>query len=124
MVVSAGVGGSSVGVLGVVEVLQGGGGDPPVQGLESLLDGGVLQDLHLPGQQTLQLHLADKRVVSNILVQNGGGGTISTNWTSKLVSPGVTLGSSDLSSGVTQAAILTENARGSEGACGTCLPHN
>lgn len=57
MVVSAGVSDCSVGVLGVIEVLQGGGGDPPVQGLESLLDGGVLQDLHLPRQQTLQLDL-------------------------------------------------------------------
>lgn len=57
VVVPSGVGDSSVGVLGVVEVLEGGGGDPPVQGLESLLDGGVLQDLHLPRQQTLQLDL-------------------------------------------------------------------
>lgn len=57
MVVSAGVGDCSISVLCVVEVLQGGGGNPPVQGLESLLDGGILQDLHLPRQQTLQLDL-------------------------------------------------------------------
>lgn len=61
MVVSAGFGSGSIGVLDVGEVLQGGRGDPPVQSLESLLYGGILQDLHLPSEESLQLHLTDNQ---------------------------------------------------------------
>lgn len=53
MVLPPAVGCGPIGVLGVTEVLEGGRGDPPVQRLEPLLDGGILQDLHLPREQPL-----------------------------------------------------------------------
>lgn len=53
-----------IGVLGVTEVLKGGGGDPPVQCLEPLLDSGVLQDLHLPRKQPLQLDLSGSNAIA------------------------------------------------------------
>lgn len=66
MAVPAEVGGAggSVGALVVVEVLERSGRDPPVQSLQPLLDGGVLQDLHLPRQQALQLHLTHRNQAS------------------------------------------------------------
>ena len=50
-------GGDPVGGLSVGGVLEGGGGDPPVQRLQAVLSGRVVQDLHLLCHQSLQLYL-------------------------------------------------------------------
>lgn len=57
-----------IAVLSIAEVLEGSGGDSPVQRLESLLDGSILQNFHLPRKQPLQLDLGggntNKRLIN------------------------------------------------------------
>lgn len=67
MVLPPAVGCGPIGVLGVTEVLEGGRGDPPVQRLEPLLDGGILQDLHLPREQPLELDLSGGNAIAQQL---------------------------------------------------------
>lgn len=56
-----------IGVLSIAEVLQGSRWDPPVQRLEPLLDGGVLQNFHLPCEQPLQLDLDSGNTTAQLL---------------------------------------------------------